>query len=45
MRAMVEDGKLAAHIAKVLPLTQIKEALALSELGHTRGKIVLQIAE
>jgi NADPH:quinone reductase-like Zn-dependent oxidoreductase len=45
MRAMVEDGKLAAHIARVLPLTQIKEALALSELGHTRGKIVLQIAE
>lgn len=45
MRAMVEDGKLAAHIARVLPLTQIKDALALSELGHTRGKIVLQIAE
>jgi NADPH:quinone reductase-like Zn-dependent oxidoreductase len=45
MRAMVEDGKLVAHIARVLPLAQIKEALALSELGHTRGKIVLQIAE
>lgn len=45
MRAMVEDGKLAAHIARVLPLMQIKEALALSEVGHTHGKIVLQIAE
>jgi single-strand DNA-binding protein len=45
MRAMVEEGKLAAHIARVLPLAHIKEALALSEAGHTRGKIVLQIAE
>ena len=41
---MVEEGRLAAHIAKVMPLSQIKEALALSEAGHTRGKIVLQIA-
>lgn len=44
MRTMVKDGKLAAHIARVFPLAQIKDALALSEGGHTRGKIVLQIA-
>jgi len=44
MRALVEDGKLTAHIAKVLPLAQVREALALSEAGHTRGKIVLEIA-
>lgn len=44
LRALVERGALTAHIAKVLPLAQVQQALALSEAGHTRGKIVLEIA-
>ena len=44
LRDLVEAGKLAAHVAKVLPLASIREALDLSEEGHTRGKIVLRIA-
>lgn len=41
---LVDAGKVKAHVATVLPLAEIKEALALSEGGRTRGKIVLQIA-
>ena len=44
MRELVESGKLAAHVASVLTLADVKEALELSEKGHTRGKIVLQVA-
>ena len=44
IRDLVEGGKLAARVAKVLPLAEIKQALALSEEGHAGGKIVLQIA-
>lgn len=44
MRDLVEGGRLVAYVAKVLPLSEVKEALALSEGGRTRGKIVLQIA-
>jgi NADPH:quinone reductase-like Zn-dependent oxidoreductase len=43
IRALVEDGKLKGHVAQVLPLDKVKEALVLSEAGRTRGKIVLQI--
>lgn len=43
MRELVESGKLTAQVTKVLPLTETKEAFALSEAGHTRGKIVLKI--
>lgn len=42
-RELVEGGKLKSHVAKVFPLASIKEALALSEAGRTRGKIVLQM--
>ena len=41
---LVDDGKLKARVSVVFPLAQIKEALQISEDGHTRGKIVLQIA-
>ena len=44
IRELVEAGKLQAHVAKVLPLEEIKQAFELSEGGRTRGKIVLQIA-
>jgi NADPH:quinone reductase-like Zn-dependent oxidoreductase len=34
-------GKLAPHVDTVLPLAQIRAALALSQAGRTRGKIVI----
>ena len=43
IRDLVEAGQLKAHVATVLQLADIREALALSEAGRTRGKIVLQI--
>ena len=41
---LVEAGKLKPHVAAVVPLANINEALELSEAGRTRGKIVVQIA-
>jgi NADPH:quinone reductase-like Zn-dependent oxidoreductase len=41
--ALVDEGKLKAHVATVLPLIEVKKAFQLSESGRTRGKIVLQI--
>ena len=38
----VENGKVKAHIEKIFPLSEIKEAHKLSESGHARGKIVLE---
>lgn len=40
---LVEAGKLAPHVGTVLPLAEIKQALALSESGRARGKIVVQV--
>ncbi|WP_039916401.1 NADP-dependent oxidoreductase [Cellvibrio mixtus] len=42
--ALVDNNQLIPHIATVLPLSEIKQALDLSETRRTRGKIVLQIA-
>jgi NADPH:quinone reductase-like Zn-dependent oxidoreductase len=41
---MCEDGELSPHVSEVLPLTEAARAQELSEAGHTRGKIVLEIA-
>ena len=41
--ALVDEGRLKAHVATVLPLAEVKKAFQLSESGRTRGKIVLQI--
>lgn len=41
---LVEAGKVTPHVGTVLPLTDVREALALSEAGRSRGKIVLKIA-
>lgn len=41
IKNLVEAGKVKPHVDKVLPLAEIKSALALSEAGRTRGKIVL----
>ena len=43
IRDLVEFGKVKAHVATVLPLAQVRQALELSEGGRTRGKIVLQV--
>lgn len=40
---LVEAGKLSPHVGTVLPLAEIKQALALSESGRARGKIVVQV--
>ena len=45
IKELVEAGKVTPHVDKVLPLAEIKQALALSESGHARGKIVLAIAD
>jgi NADPH:quinone reductase-like Zn-dependent oxidoreductase len=44
MRELAERDKLKAQVTKVLPLSEIRQALELSEGGHTRGKIVIKIA-
>jgi NADPH:quinone reductase-like Zn-dependent oxidoreductase len=41
--ALVDSGKLRTRIDRVLPLSQAKEALVLSESGEARGKIVLEV--
>lgn len=42
-RDHVEAGKLVARVGAVFSLNDIREALDLSEHGHTRGKIVLRV--
>ena len=42
---LVEAGQVTPHIEAVFPLGVVKEALALSEAGRARGKIVLSVAE
>ncbi|MFI5139376.1 MAG: NADP-dependent oxidoreductase [Sphingobacteriales bacterium] len=42
---LIDAGKLKPVIAEILPLKEIVKAHQLSEGGHTRGKIVLRVAE
>jgi NADPH:quinone reductase-like Zn-dependent oxidoreductase len=42
---LVAVGKLVPHVEATLPFAEIKQALALSEGGRARGKIVLAIAD
>ncbi len=42
---LVEAGKLKAQVETIFPLAQIRDALALSEGAHTRGKIVIDLAK
>jgi NADPH:quinone reductase-like Zn-dependent oxidoreductase len=42
---LIDEGKLRAHVETILPLSQIKKAHELSKVGHTRGKIVLRVAD
>ena len=41
---LYEQGKLRPHISHLLPLESAAEAQAISERGHTRGKIVLMVS-
>ena len=40
---LASDGKLKTNVEEVLPFSEIKKAHELSETGHARGKIVLEI--
>jgi NADPH:quinone reductase-like Zn-dependent oxidoreductase len=40
---LADDGRLTVPVAKTFPLAEAAEAHRLSEEGHTRGKIVLEI--
>lgn len=42
---LVAAGKVRPQVEAVLPLAEIREALALSQSGRARGKIVLHIAD
>ena len=41
---LAATGQLRIEIAETLPLAEFQQALALSESGHARGKIVLEVA-
>lgn len=43
--ALLDSGKIKTFVEKVLPLTEIRQAFELSQSGHTRGKIVLQVVD
>lgn len=45
LAVLIDSGKLKPVIAQVLPLKEIVKAHQLSERGHTRGKIVLQVVK
>jgi NADPH:quinone reductase-like Zn-dependent oxidoreductase len=45
LRRLVDAGKLRPEVEAVLPLDQVREALARVAGRHTRGKIVLQIGQ
>lgn len=42
---LIDDGKIQPIVETVLPLSAARQAHELSESGHTRGKIVLRVAE
>jgi NADPH:quinone reductase-like Zn-dependent oxidoreductase len=43
--ALIDSGQVKPVVSSVLPLTEVRQAHALSESRHTRGKIVLQVKE
>ncbi len=45
IRNLVAAGKVKPHVDAVFPLVEIKQALALSEGGRARGKIVLRMED
>ena len=45
MAQLIDAGQVKPIVETVLPLNQVAEAHKLSQSGHTRGKIVLQVKE
>jgi NADPH:quinone reductase-like Zn-dependent oxidoreductase len=41
---IIEAGKLAPVLDRILPLTEVRRAHELSQSGHTHGKIVLRVS-
>ena len=41
---LADAGKLTVPVARVFPLAQAADAMALSKQGHARGKIVIEVA-
>jgi NADPH:quinone reductase-like Zn-dependent oxidoreductase len=41
---LIDAGRIKAHVETVLPLSEVKKAHELSQGGHVRGKIVLEIS-
>jgi tRNA G46 methylase TrmB len=44
MTKLINGGSVQAHVATVLPRTDVNTALQLSKTGHTRGNIVLHMS-
>ena len=42
---IIDSGKLAPVIDRILPLSEVPRAHELSQTGHTHGKIVLRVKE
>ena len=42
---LIEEGHIKPQVTSVLPLVEAKKAQELSESQHTKGKIVLRVAE
>jgi NADPH:quinone reductase-like Zn-dependent oxidoreductase len=42
LAVLIDEGKLEVPIARAFPLEQVRDAYRELELGHTRGKIVLE---
>jgi NADPH:quinone reductase-like Zn-dependent oxidoreductase len=42
---MIDSGKLAPVIDRILPLSEVRRAHELSQSGHVRGKIVLRVKD
>ncbi len=42
--SMLDSGQIKPHVGKVFPMEQARQAQELKQHGHTRGKIVLEIA-
>jgi len=41
---LIDEGKIKPVVSEILPLAEARRAHEMSETGHTRGKIVLRVA-
>jgi NADPH2:quinone reductase len=42
--ALVAEGKLDPHVEDVRPLDEAADAIAAVEIGHARGKVVIEVS-